>query len=166
MDEIDAIGKARGKSGAMGGGNDERESTLNQLLVEMDGFGSSEHVVVLAGTNRSDVLDPALLRPGRFDRHIHIDLPDIKGRVEVFLVHLKPVTTAPNEDLDALARKLAALTPGFSGADVANVCNEAALIAARFDAKFVARKHFELAIERVVGGTKYFVNFFLFILKN
>ncbi|KAJ3028235.1 AAA ATPase afg3 [Rhizophlyctis rosea] len=149
IDEIDAIGKARGRGGQMGG-NDERESTLNQLLVEMDGFGSSEHVVVLAGTNRPDVLDPALLRPGRFDRHIAIDRPDIKGRVEIFKVHLRPIKTT--EDLDRLSRKLAALTPGFSGADVANVCNEAALIAARGMADTVTEKHFEAAIERVIAG--------------
>ncbi|TPX42141.1 hypothetical protein SeMB42_g02431 [Synchytrium endobioticum] len=149
IDEIDAIGKARGRGGFMGG-NDERESTLNQLLVEMDGFGSSEHVVVLAGTNRPDVLDPALLRPGRFDRHIAIDRPDIKGRVEIFKVHLKPIKT--NEDLERLARKLSALTPGFSGADIANVCNEAALIAARYQADSVSEKHFEAAIERVIAG--------------
>lgn len=149
VDEIDAIGKARGKGGQFGG-NDERESTLNQLLVEMDGFGSNEHVVVLAGTNRPDVLDAALLRPGRFDRHINIDPPDIKGRVDIFKVHLKPITT--NEDIEALARRLSALTPGFSGADIANVCNEAALTAARFNAETVTLAHFEQAIERVIGG--------------
>ncbi|KAI8817710.1 peptidase family M41-domain-containing protein [Fimicolochytrium jonesii] len=150
IDEIDAIGKARGKGGFASGGHDERESTLNQLLVEMDGFGSNENVVVLAGTNRPDVLDPALLRPGRFDRHINIDRPDIKGRVEIFKVHLRPIKT--NEDIERLAKKLAALTPGFSGADVHNVCNEAALIAARNLADSVTEKHFEAAIERVVAG--------------
>ncbi|KAJ3106948.1 AAA ATPase afg3 [Phlyctochytrium planicorne] len=149
IDEIDAIGKARGRGG-FAGGNDERESTLNQLLVEMDGFGSSEHVVVLAGTNRPDVLDPALLRPGRFDRHIAIDRPDIKGRSAIFKVHLKPIKTS--EDIERLSRKLAALTPGFAGADVANVCNEAALIAARNNADVVLEKHFEAAIERVIAG--------------
>ncbi|KAJ3380058.1 AAA ATPase afg3 [Entophlyctis sp. JEL0112] len=149
IDEIDAIGKARGRGG-MTGGNDERESTLNQLLVEMDGFGSSEHVVVLAGTNRPDVLDPALLRPGRFDRHIAIDRPDIKGRVEIFKVHLRPIKT--NEDIDRLSKKLSALTPGFAGADIHNVCNEAALIAARNNSSTVEEKHFEQAIERVIGG--------------
>jgi AFG3 family protein len=149
VDEIDAIGKARGR-GRMSGGNDERENTLNQLLVEMDGFGSDEHVVVLAGTNRPDVLDPALLRPGRFDRHISIDLPDIKGRVEVFKVHLKPIKT--KEDIDKIAKKLAALTPGFSGADVSNVCNEAALIAARHQGETVVEADFEAAIERVIAG--------------
>jgi len=153
IDEIDAIGKARGKGGMMGG-NDERESTLNQLLVEMDGFSSTEHVVVLAGTNRPDVLDPALLRPGRFDRHISIDAPGIQGRVDIFKVHLQPILLekTSNNQVDFLARKLAALTPGFSGADIANVCNEAALIAARYQATSVTLKHFEQAIERVIGG--------------
>ena len=150
--EIDAIGKARGRGGAFGG-NDERESTLNQLLVEMDGFGSMEHVVVLAGTNRPDVLDPALLRPGRFDRHIGIDRPDIKGRTAIFKVHLKPLKIKDKEaTMERLSRKLSALTPGFSGADVHNVCNEAALIAARHSADFVEEKHFEMAIERVIAG--------------
>ncbi|KAJ3000465.1 AFG3-like protein 2 [Globomyces sp. JEL0801] len=142
IDEIDAIGKARGKGGQMGG-NDERE-------MEMDGFSSREHVVVLAGTNRPDVLDPALLRPGRFDRHIAIDLPDIQGRVSIFKVHLKGIKT--NEDLDQLSKRLAALTPGFSGADVYNVCNEAALIGARYEAESVTLTHFEAAIERVIAG--------------
>jgi AFG3 family protein len=150
IDEIDAIGKARGRSGGFGGGNDERESTLNQLLVEMDGFDTSEHVVVLAGTNRPDVLDSALMRPGRFDRHIAIDRPDIKGRSEIFLVHLKPIKT--KLDLDRLSKKLSALTPGFSGADIHNVCNEAALIAARGMSETVEEKHFEQAIERVIAG--------------
>ncbi|CAJ0627719.1 5474_t:CDS:2 [Entrophospora sp. SA101] len=149
VDEIDAIGKSRGKVGQFGG-NDERESTLNQLLVEMDGFGSSEHVVVLAGTNRPDVLDPALLRPGRFDRHIAIDKPDIKGRAAIFKVHLKPIKT--NEDMEHLSNRLASLTPGFSGADIANVCNEAALIAARYFKESVEEEHFEQAIERVIAG--------------
>jgi AFG3 family protein len=149
IDEIDAIGKARGKGGQFGG-NDERESTLNQMLVEMDGFGAREHVVVLAGTNRPDVLDPALLRPGRFDRHIAIDLPDIKGRVDIFQVHLRVIKT--NEDREKLSKRLAALTPGFSGADVANVCNEAALIGARYGAESVTLSHFEAAIERVIAG--------------
>jgi AFG3 family protein len=152
IDEIDAIGKARGRSGAFGG-NDERESTLNQLLVEMDGFDTSEHVVVLAGTNRPDVLDPALLRPGRFDRHIAIDRPDIKGRSEIFKVHLQPLKLQGGEaEIDRLSRKLSALTPGFSGADVHNVCNEAALIAARQLSDWVQEKHFEQAIERVIAG--------------
>ncbi|KAI8091472.1 peptidase family M41-domain-containing protein [Gilbertella persicaria] len=149
VDEIDAIGKARGKGGQMGG-NDERESTLNQLLVEMDGFDSSQHVVVLAGTNRPDVLDPALMRPGRFDRHIAIDRPDIGGRAQIFKVHLKPIKT--KVDMEELSRKLAALTPGFSGADIHNVCNEAALIAARKMKEDVEEKDFEDAIERVIAG--------------
>ncbi|KAK4509124.1 uncharacterized protein ATC70_007474 [Mucor velutinosus] len=149
VDEIDAIGKARGKGGQMGG-NDERESTLNQLLVEMDGFDSSQHVVVLAGTNRPDVLDPALMRPGRFDRHIAIDRPDIAGRAQIFKVHLKPIKT--QVDMEQLSRKLAALTPGFSGADIHNVCNEAALIAARHMKDDVDEKDFEDAIERVIAG--------------
>ncbi|KAI9010408.1 peptidase family M41-domain-containing protein [Phycomyces nitens] len=149
VDEIDAIGKARGKGGQMGG-NDERESTLNQLLVEMDGFASNQHVVVLAGTNRPDVLDPALMRPGRFDRHIAIDRPDIAGRAQIFMVHLKPIKT--NENMEQLSRKLAALTPGFSGADIHNVCNEAALIAARYHKDDVQEADFEQAIERVIAG--------------
>merc|ERR1719209_345377 len=128
IDEIDAVGRARGKSGGFGG-HDERENTLNQLLVEMDGFTSVSNVVVLAGTNRPDVLDPALMRPGRFDRQIHLPPPDIKGRVSIFKVHLQPIKS--DLDFNEVARKLAALTPGFTGADIANVCNEAALIAAR-----------------------------------
>lgn len=150
IDEIDAIGKSRGKSGSFGGGNDEREATLNQILTEMDGFNTSEQVVVLAGTNRPDVLDKALLRPGRFDRHIAIDRPTMSGRKQIFLVHLKKIVT--HEDLEYLTGRLSALTPGFSGADVANCCNEAALIAARKSAKSVEMTHFEQAIERVVGG--------------
>ncbi|KAG1152361.1 hypothetical protein G6F37_000227 [Rhizopus arrhizus] len=152
VDEIDAIGKARGKAGGQfgGGGNDERESTLNQLLVEMDGFDSDQHVVVLAGTNRPDVLDPALLRPGRFDRHITIDRPDIGGRAQIFEVHLRPIKTIVEKPV--LARKLAALTPGFAGADIHNVCNEAALIAARRNKDTVEEKDFEDAIERVIAG--------------
>jgi AFG3 family protein len=184
VDEIDAIGKSRGKNGAMGGGNDERESTLNQLLVEMDGFGTTEHIVVLAGTNRPDVLDPALMRPGRFDRHIAIDRPDVSGRVQIFRVHLgplrlspkltatappEPVVTASSSDSPStesattsepanpdapvdIAQKLAVLTPGFSGADIANVCNEAALHAARRSADSVEERDFETAIERVLVG--------------
>lgn len=150
IDEIDAIGKARGRSGQFGG-NDERESTLNQLLVEMDGFETDQHVVVLAGTNRPDVLDPALLRPGRFDRHIHIDRPDIAGRAQIFKVHLKPIKL-DTKDVDELAKRLAALTPGFAGADIHNVCNEAALIAARNMKPTVTDKDFEAAIERVIAG--------------
>lgn len=149
IDEIDAVGRKRSKAGGFGG-HDERENTLNQLLVEMDGFNTAINVVVLAGTNRPDMLDPALLRPGRFDRQIYLPPPDIKGRASIFKVHLKPVKTRLN--LEELARKLAALTPGFTGADVANVCNEAALIAARHADKEVMLKHFEAAIERVVAG--------------
>jgi AFG3 family protein len=126
IDEIDAIGKSRGKSGGWGGGNDEREATLNQILTEMDGFNTTEQVVVLAGTNRPDVLDKALMRPGRFDRHISIDRPTMEGRRQIFMVHLKKIVT--NEDLEYLTGRLSALTPGFSGADIANCVNEAALI--------------------------------------
>jgi AFG3 family protein len=126
IDEIDAIGKARGKAGGFGGGNDERESTLNQILTEMDGFNTTEQVVVLAGTNRPDVLDKALMRPGRFDRHIAIDRPTMDGRQQIFAVHLKKIVT--HEDMEYLCGRLSALTPGFSGADIANCCNEAALI--------------------------------------
>ncbi|KAM9934216.1 hypothetical protein OXX80_006179 [Metschnikowia pulcherrima] len=150
VDEIDAIGKQRSKGNASGA-NDERETTLNQLLVEMDGFDTSDHVVVLAGTNRADILDKALMRPGRFDRHIAIDNPELQGRKEIFDVHLQKIKLVADIDKD-LSGRLAALTPGFSGADIANVCNEAALIAARFNAKSVALRHFELAIERVIGG--------------
>ncbi|CUM68244.1 uncharacterized protein PRCAT00005965001 [Priceomyces carsonii] len=152
VDEIDAIGKQRSKGNASGA-NDERETTLNQLLVEMDGFDTSDHVVVLAGTNRVDILDKALMRPGRFDRHITIDNPELQDRKEIFDVHLKKIKLVPNIDPD-LSGRLAALTPGFSGADIANVCNEAALIAARYNAKAVALRHFELAIERVIGGVE------------
>ena len=152
IDEIDAIGKSRGKNSSMGG-NDERESTLNQLLVEMDGFGTSEHIVVLAGTNRPDVLDPALLRPGRFDRHITIDRPDVSGRKGIFKVHLGPLRLSEKlPDLESFAQKLAVLTPGFSGADIANVCNEAALHAARHASEVVEERDFESAIERVIAG--------------
>ncbi|KAI1981660.1 AAA ATPase afg3 [Ophidiomyces ophidiicola] len=149
IDEIDAIGKSRAKQN-FGGGNDERESTLNQILTEMDGFNTSEQVVVLAGTNRPDVLDKALMRPGRFDRHIAIDRPTMDGRKQIFGVHLKKIVT--HEDMEYLKGRLAALTPGFSGADIANCVNEAALVAAREHASSVVMKHFEQAIERVVGG--------------
>ena len=151
IDEIDAIGKTRGRTGYPGGGNDERESTLNQLLVEMDGFNTDQRVVVLAGTNRLDVLDSALTRPGRFDRVIVVDKPDLKGRKDIFKVHLKPLRLGPT-NVDILAHKLAFLTPGFAGADIANVCNEAALVAARLDCDSVMEKHFEMAIERVIAG--------------
>lgn len=148
IDEIDAVGRTRG--GKNFGGQSEQENTLNQLLVEMDGFNTSTNVVVLAATNRADVLDKALLRPGRFDRQIFVPAPDIKGRASIFKVHLKPLKT--DLDKQELARKLAALTPGFTGADVANVCNEAALIAARDLNSSIIQKHFEAAIERVVAG--------------
>ena len=134
IDEIDAVGRARGKSAAMGG-NDERENTLNQLLTEMDGFGSNSGIIILAATNRVDVLDKALLRAGRFDRQIHVDLPDLNERKEVFGVHLRPIKIDDSVDIDLLARQ----TPGFSGADIANVCNEAALIAARHRKNFVSK---------------------------
>eukprot|EP00800_Vazella_pourtalesii_P021116 TRINITY_DN7699_c0_g2_i6.p1 TRINITY_DN7699_c0_g2~~TRINITY_DN7699_c0_g2_i6.p1 ORF type:complete len:600 (-),score=130.82 TRINITY_DN7699_c0_g2_i6:827-2626(-) len=149
IDEVDAVGRKRGR-GAGIGGNDERENTLNQLLVEMDGFTPTTNLVVIAGTNRPDVLDPALLRPGRFDRHISITPPDIKGRASIFKVHLQPIKT--ELDKNGLSRKLAALTPGFTGADIANVCNESALIAARHSKKSVHDSDFEQAIERVIAG--------------
>lgn len=147
IDEIDAVGRARGKNPAMGG-NDERENTLNQLLTEMDGFGSNSGVIILAATNRVDVLDKALLRAGRFDRQIHVDLPDLNERKEVFGVHLRPIKIDNSVDVDLLARQ----TPGFSGADIANVCNEAALIAARHGKKFVGKQDFLDAVDRIVGG--------------
>jgi AFG3 family protein len=151
IDEIDAIGRARSNS-SRGGAHDERESTLNALLVEMDGFSSTDNIVVLGGTNRVDVLDRALLRPGRFDRQITIDNPDVKARAEIFRVHLRPLKLDATVDQVALCDRLAKLTPGFSGADVANVCNEAALVAARDDAVAVRGEHFDRAIERVIGG--------------
>lgn len=147
IDEIDAIGRSRGK-GQMPGSNDERENTLNSLLVEMDGFGTDSGVIVLAATNRPDVLDSALLRAGRFDRQISIDKPDIVGREAIFKVHLKPIKTAPEID----PKKLAAQTPGFAGAEIANVCNEAALIAARINKEAVDMQDFQDAIDRVIGG--------------
>lgn len=149
IDEIDAVGRKRGAGNF---GQSEQENTLNQLLVEMDGFNSSTNVVVLAGTNRPDILDPALMRPGRFDRQIYIGPPDIKGRASIFKVHLRPLKLDSNLHPDALARKMAASTPGFTGADIANLCNEAALIAARHLSGAVATKHFEQAIDRVLGG--------------
>ncbi|CAH2284751.1 AFG3 2 [Pelobates cultripes] len=150
IDEIDAVGRKRGRGNF--GGQSEQENTLNQLLVEMDGFNTTTNVVVLAGTNRPDILDPALMRPGRFDRQIYIGPPDIKGRASIFKVHLRPLRMESTIDKDSLARKMAALTPGFSGADIANVCNEAALIAARHLSDAINQKHFEQAIERVIGG--------------
>lgn len=151
IDEIDAIGRSRSEGGGKwSGGNDEREATLNQILTEMDGFNTTEQVVVLAGTNRADVLDKALMRPGRFDRHINIDRPTMAGRQDIFKVYLKKVVT--NEEIEHLSGRLAALTPGFAGADIANCVNEAALVAARANAPSITMKHFEQAIERVIGG--------------
>jgi len=147
IDEIDAIGRARGKNSMMGG-NDERENTLNQLLVEMDGFGTNTHVIILAATNRADVLDKALLRAGRFDRQIYVDLPDVRERKEIFEVHLKPIKMKEGLDTEFLAKQ----TPGFSGADIANVCNEAALIAARKNKTAVDKQDFLDAVDRIVGG--------------
>ena len=147
IDEIDAVGRARSKNPAMGG-NDERENTLNALLTEMDGFGTNSGVIILAATNRVDMLDSALLRAGRFDREIHVDLPGLNERKAIFLVHLKPIKIDDTVDVDLLARQ----TPGFSGADIANVCNEAALIAARHDKKAVCKQDFLDAVDRIVGG--------------
>ena len=147
IDEIDAIGRARGKNNFTGS-NDERENTLNQLLTEMDGFGTNTNVIVLAATNRADVLDKALMRAGRFDRQIYVDLPDLNERKKIFEVHLRPIKTAETLDVDFLARQ----TPGFSGADIANVCNEAALIAARNEYKAVTKQDFLDAVDRIVGG--------------
>lgn len=147
IDEIDAVGRARGKNPSMGG-NDERENTLNQLLTEMDGFGTNSGIIVIAATNRADILDKALLRAGRFDRQIHVDLPDLNERKEVFGVHLRPLKLDISVDVDTLARQ----TPGFSGADIANVCNEAALIAARNSKKAVDKQDFLDAIDRIIGG--------------
>ena len=147
IDEIDGIGRARGR-GMIQGGNDERESTLNQLLTEMDGFGTNSGVILLAATNRADILDRALLRPGRFDRQIYVDLPDLHEREQIFKVHIKPVKTGKDVDVAFLSRQ----TPGFSGADIANICNEAALIAARKNKKEVERQDFLDAVDRVIGG--------------
>ena len=147
IDEIDAIGRARGKNNNMGS-NDERENTLNQLLTEMDGFGTNSGVIILAATNRADVLDKALMRAGRFDRQIYVDMPDLRERKEIFEVHLKPLKLAKEMDIDFLAKQ----TPGFSGADIANLCNEAALIAARKDKKAVEKQDFLDAVDRIIGG--------------
>merc|ERR1719461_2499559 len=149
IDEIDAVGRKRGKGG-FGGGNDERENTLNQLLVEMDGFQSNSNIVILAGTNRQDILDPALMRPGRFDRQIQVDKPDIKGRIEIFKVHLKNLQTKLNQG--EIAQRMATLTPGFTGADIANICNEAALKAARSKKDAVEMEDLYYANDRVIGG--------------
>ena len=147
IDEIDAIGRARGKNNITGS-NDERENTLNQLLTEMDGFGTNTNVIVMAATNRADVLDKALMRAGRFDRQIYVDLPDVRERKEIFEVHLKPIKKTRDLDVDFLSKQ----TPGFSGADIANVCNEAALIAARKSKKSVGKQDFLDAVDRIVGG--------------
>ena len=147
IDEIDAVGRARGRNPSMGG-NDERESTLNQLLTEMDGFGTNSGIIVMAATNRADILDKALLRAGRFDRQIHVELPGLPERKQIFLVHVKPLKMDETVDLDLLSRQ----TPGFSGADIANVCNEAALIAARHDKQAVGMQDFLDAIDRIIGG--------------
>ena len=147
IDEIDAVGRARSKNPAMGG-NDERENTLNALLTEMDGFGTNSGIITLAATNRADMLDSALMRAGRFDRQIHVDLPDLNERREIFVVHLKPLKLDENLDIDFLARQ----TPGFSGADIANVCNEAALIAARHNSEKVGKQDFLDAVDRIIGG--------------
>jgi cell division protease FtsH len=147
IDEIDAIGRARGRNNGFNS-NDERENTLNQLLTEMDGFGTNSGVIILAATNRADVLDSALMRAGRFDRQIYVDMPDLNERKEIFQVHLNPIKLAPGIDIDFLAKQ----TPGFSGADIANLCNEAALIAARHDKKFVEKQDFLDAVDRIVGG--------------
>ena len=148
IDEIDAIGKKRDGTGR----NDERDNTLNQLLVEMDGFNTSQHVVVMGATNRKELLDDALLRPGRFDRAIEITLPDLDGRKEIFLVHLKGIQLKKDKTVDQYAFRLATLTPGFSGADIMSLCNEAAILAARLNKKEVESIDFELASERIIGG--------------
>ncbi len=150
IDEIDAVGRARGKNPNMGA-NDERENTLNQLLTEMDGFGTNSGVIILAATNRADILDKALLRAGRFDRQINVDLPELKDRIEVFKVHLRKIKTDESVDVDLMARQ----TAGFCGADIANVCNEAALIAARNNKKAVDRDSFMAAIDRIIGGLEH-----------
>lgn len=147
IDEIDAVGRARGRNPNMGA-NDERENTLNQLLTEMDGFGSNSGVIILAATNRADILDKALLRAGRFDRQIYVELPDLNDRVAIFNVHLRNIKMDTDVDVDLLARQ----TPGFSGADIANVCNEAALIAARHNKKAVGKQDFIDAVDRIIGG--------------
>lgn len=150
IDEIDAVAKKR--HGKFGGGNDERDNTLNQLLVEMDGFATEESVIVLAATNRVDILDNALMRPGRFDRTIEITNPSIKDREEIFKVHLKKIKLNKEKTREEYAKKMSTLTPGMSGADIANVCNEAAIVAARNNLESVGVKEFETAIERIIGG--------------
>ena len=147
IDEIDAVGRARGKNVGFSS-NDERENTLNQLLTEMDGFDTNSGVIILAATNRADILDKALLRAGRFDRQIHVDLPELKERIEIFNVHLKGLKVEEGFDVEFMAKH----TPGFSGADIANVCNEAALTAARKDKKEIDRQDFLDAVDRIIGG--------------
>ncbi|MPM20063.1 ATP-dependent zinc metalloprotease FtsH 3 [bioreactor metagenome] len=147
IDEIDAVGRARSKNAGFSS-NDERENTLNQLLTEMDGFGSNSGVIILAATNRADILDKALMRAGRFDRQIHVDLPELKERIDIFKVHLRPLKLAEGFDIEFLSKQ----TPGFSGADIANVCNEAALIAARNNKEFIDRQDFLDAVDRIIGG--------------
>jgi len=151
IDEIDAVGKQR-HSGKGAGGNDERDNTLNQLLVEMDGFSTDSSVIVMAATNRADILDKALLRPGRFDRQIEVNLPSLEERVAIFKVHLRKILVDEKLDKEDYAKKLATLTPGFSGADIENICNEGAIMAARADKDMVGIKDFELATERVIAG--------------
>jgi cell division protease FtsH len=146
-DEIDAVGRARSKNAGFSS-NDERENTLNQLLTEMDGFGSNSGVIILAATNRADILDKALMRAGRFDRQIHVDLPELKERVEIFGVHLKNLKLVEGFNIEFLAKQ----TPGFSGADIANVCNEAALIAARKNKQVIDKQDFLDAVDRIIGG--------------
>jgi len=155
IDEIDAIGRARGKN-AMSGSNDERENTLNQLLTEMDGFGTNTNVIVIAATNRADILDKALMRAGRFDRQIFVDLPNLTERKAIFEVHLRPLKKADGLDVDFLSKQ----TPGFSGADIANLCNEAALIAARTNKKAVEKQDFLDAVDRIIGGLEKRSNLF------
>lgn len=154
IDEIDAIGKKRDS----GHSNEEKDNTLNQILVEMDGFGTSSQVVVMAATNRKDLLDPALIRPGRFDRQIDVTPPDLQGRKEIFKIHLTPLKLAPHMDKEAQAERLASLTPGFSGADIASLCNEAAILASRAGKEAVEVIDFELASERVMAGLEKKIN--------
>jgi len=151
IDEIDAVGKKR-NGGKGGGGNEERDNTLNQLLVEMDGFSTDTSVIVMAATNRADILDNALLRPGRFDRQIEVQLPSLEERCEIFKVHLRKITVDGKYDKDTYAKKLSTLTPGFSGADIENICNEGAIMAARGNKDSVDIRSFELATERVIAG--------------
>jgi AFG3 family protein len=149
IDEIDAVGRKRSGSH---GSHDERDNTLNQILVEMDGFGTDANVIVMAATNRLNLLDNALTRPGRFDRMVEVNLPDLEGRRQIFNVHLKKIKIDPSKTQEDFSRRLASLTPGFSGAEIANLCNEAALLAARNNQEFVSAHDFEMATERLIGG--------------